>query len=207
MDSVFLDFLKKKLTESLPGIDSHLKMTPYRRLTKTIPEDRREGAVLLLLYQKNGELYFPLIQRHEYKGVHSNQISFPGGKVEIGDESLLQTAIRETEEEIGVSKSLIKTLGALSELYIPPSNFMVSPFVGYITSEPNFVKEEREVKEILEVSLSNFLNNSSIKQTEVLVANGMKLKTPYFELNDKVVWGATAAILQEFKEVCQRNFD
>ena len=207
MGAVSIDSLKKKLNECLPGMDAHLKMTPYRRLTKVIPDDRREGAVLLLLYEKEGELFFPLIQRAEYKGVHSNQISFPGGKVEADDDTLLQTAIRETEEEIGVSRTLIKNLGAISELYIPPSNFMVSPFVGYISNEPSFVKEEREVKEILEISLSEFLENSPIKETEVIVGDGMKLKTPYFELNGKVVWGATAAILQEFKELCEGIFD
>jgi len=184
-------------------MDAHLKMTPYRRLIKVIPDDRREGAVLLLLYMKDGELFFPLIQRHEYKGVHSNQVSLPGGKVEIGDDNLLHTAIRETEEEIGVPRKLIENFGALTELYIPPSNFMVSPFVGFISGEPTFVKEEREVKEILEVSLLDFLENSPIKETEVIIGDGIKLKTPYFELNNKVVWGATAAILQEFKEIYQ----
>ena len=203
MSLVSIQSLKKKLNEPLPGMDAHLKMTPYRRLIKVIPDDRREGAVLLLLYMKDGELFFPLIQRHEYKGVHSNQVSFPGGKVETGDDNLLHTAIRETEEEIGVPRKLIENFGALTELYIPPSNFMVSPFVGFISGEPTFVKEEREVKEILEVSLLDFLENSPIKETEVVIGDGIKLKTPYFELNNKVVWGATAAILQEFKEIYQ----
>ncbi|MEZ7901054.1 MAG: CoA pyrophosphatase [Flavobacteriales bacterium] len=193
--------LKKAFENELPGMESHLEMTPYRRLTKIIPENRREGAILMMLYPKNGELYFPLIQRHEYEGVHSNQVSFPGGKAESFDKNLYHTALRETEEEIGVNQIDVSQLGEMSQVYIPPSNFLVSAFLSFHNELPQFVKEEKEVKEILEIPVSSVLDPRNIKTTEIKMKNGMKLSTPYFDLEEKIVWGATAAILAEFKAV------
>ncbi len=191
--------LQQLFTGDLPGIREHLKMTPYRALTKAVPAKRREGAVLLLLFQRNGEWYFPLMQRHDYEGVHANQISFPGGKSEKEDTSKYETALRETKEEIGIEPHKIEWIGELSEIYIPPSNFLVSAFVGCYTEEPFFVKEEKEVKEIIEVRVSDLLKPEIVKETQVTVQGGLKLKTPFLELNNQVVWGATAAILAEFK--------
>ena len=102
----------------MPGLEAHLKMTPYRKLTKTIPDITKEGAVLLLFYEKNGELYFPLIQRNSYEGVHSNQVSFPGGKKEAFDIDFYETAKRETFEEIGVEESKINYLGKITPITI-----------------------------------------------------------------------------------------
>lgn len=186
--------------QKLPGMESHLKLTPYRKLTVSIPENRREGAVMMMLYEKNGGLYFPLILRHSYEGVHSNQISFPGGKVEESDPDLLYTAIRETEEEIGIGRELMNPIGELSQIYIPPSNFLVSAYVSFLSETPRFIKQEREVKEIMEVPLNELLT-IPIKTTKVELNNGNKLKTPYFEVNGRVVWGATAAILSEFRDI------
>lgn len=196
-----LNTLIQSFENELPGMESHLEMTPYRKLTKVIPENRREGAVLMMLYPKDGELFFPLIQRHEYEGVHSNQISFPGGKVEENDDDLYDTSLRETEEEIGIKKKYINKIGEMSQLYIPPSNFLVSAFLSYHNEIPKFVKEEKEVKEILEIPISSVLDSNNIKTTVVKLGNGMKLSTPYFDLNEKIVWGATAAILSEFKAI------
>ena len=182
-------------------MEAHLKMTPYRALTKIIPENRREGAVLLLLYKKGDEYFFPLTLRHDYKGAHANQISFPGGKIENEDKTKLDTALRETKEEIGVDIEHIELIGELTQIYIPPSNFMVSAFAGVYQGKPTFVKEEKEVKEIIEVPLKSLFNKEIVKETEVLIQGGMKLKTPYLELENQVVWGATAAILAEFIEV------
>ena len=201
---ISIDSLKEKLELPLPGMEAHLKMTPYRALTKTIPQNYRESAVLVLLYTKEDELYFPVIQRQAYKGVHSNQISFPGGKKEETDNSLLETALRETEEEIGISQSGIEVIGELTQIYIPPSNFMVNVFLAFYQEEPNFVREEKEVKEVIEIPLSTIMDEKRVKETEVLMQGGLKLKTPYLDLENKVVWGATAAVLAELKEILSK---
>lgn len=180
-------------------MDAHLTMTPYRRLTKKIPKNRRESSVLLLLYEKNGEIYFPLILRKSYKGVHSNQMGFPGGKKEHFDESFYHTAIRETEEEIGVLRHDVNFIGKLSSLYVPPSNFIIYPYIGYLKSPVKLIKDPREVEEIVEIPLFSLLDNKLLGETIVELATKTKLKTPYFNLENRVVWGATAAILAEFK--------
>lgn len=200
MTDNLIDKIKLEIKRGLPGEESQLKMTPYRRLTTTIPEDRRRGAVLLLLYQKENEWYFPLIQRNAYEGVHSRQISFPGGKIEVGETPII-TAVRETHEEIGVLPTDVEHISPLTGLYIPPSNFEVHPFMGFTNSLPNFIPDPREVDEIIEVSLRELLNDENERETLVETKYKMKLKTPYFHLNERVVWGATAAILSEFKDV------
>ncbi len=198
---MLVESIKYGLSGKLPGSDAHLKMTPYRKLTDSIPENRREGAVLLMLYKKNGSPYFVLTERKEYDGVHSRQMSFPGGKIEQGDLSPKQAALRETNEEVGVDITKIEVLGRLTTLYIPPSNFLVHPYIGIYDGKPSFVKEEYEVEEIVEVPLAALLNEENKRETLVDVRMKMKLKTPYFHLEDKIVWGATAAILSEFKDM------
>jgi 8-oxo-dGTP pyrophosphatase MutT (NUDIX family) len=133
--------------------------------------------------------------------VHSNQVSFPGGKAEDFDKDLYQTSLRETEEEIGVDKSIISKIGEMTQVYIPPSNFLVSAFLSFQNVLPEFIKEEKEVKEILEIPIRSVLDSRNIKTTEIKMGNGMKLSTPYFDLQEKIVWGATAAILSEFKAI------
>lgn len=196
-----IEELKKVFENDLPGMEAHLEMTPYRKLTKIIPDNRREGAILMMLYPKNGELYFPLIQRHEYKGVHSNQISFPGGKVEQTDRDLYFTSLRETQEEIGIDMNTINKIGEMSQVYIPPSNFLVSAFLSFHDAMPQFIKEEKEVKDIIEIPISSVLDSNNIKTTVIKLENGMNLTTPYFDLQNNIVWGATAAILSEFKAI------
>ncbi len=159
----------------------------------------RKAAVLCLLYPgPNNETFFTLTRREEYPGVHSAQVSFPGGKVEREDRSLYQTAIRETEEEIGVLRDSVHYLRALNDLYIPPSNFLVSPFVSYSKSRPEF-KTNREVAALLEVNLKDLLNEKNLKDTIMNFADGKNIETQYFDLNNHKVWGATAIILYEFR--------
>lgn len=194
-----IDKLKDLVLDELPGMETHLTMTPYRRSTKEIPDNRRESSVLILLYEKEGEIYFPLILRKSYNGVHSNQMGFPGGKKENFDESFYHTAIRETQEEIGISTSKVNLIGELSSLYIPPSNFMVYPYLAYLKTPEILIKDPREVEEIIEIPLFSLLDDNLLGETTVELSSKMKLKTPYFNLQNKVVWGATAAILAEFK--------
>lgn len=166
-----------------------------------IPDDARESAVLMLLYPMDGELHLPLILRNVYPGVHSGQIGLPGGRVEEFDTELVDTALRETEEEVGVPRAEIQVLGRLSQLYIPPSNFLVHPFIGYSTSRPNFVPDHTEVQQVIETRLNDFLDEKNIDETVVEVGGGMKMKVPRFLINGHTVWGATAMMMAEFAAI------
>lgn len=184
---------------NLPGDRAHLEMTPYRN-SIIIPSNKniKKGAVLILLYPENNTVKFPLILRNTYDGAHSGQVGLPGGKQENNDNSLEHTALRETYEEIGVLANSIEIIGQLSNLYIPVSNFMVYPFVGYSSTPIKMTPDTREVVEIYPTELSD-VNNSRIKNTQVIINSGLKLKTPYFDLHNQIVWGATAAILNELR--------
>ncbi|MGB1248274.1 MAG: NUDIX hydrolase [Chitinophagales bacterium] len=197
--------IKQSIAQLRKGFAAQRKMSPPFReklvremLDKQTP---KEAGVLILLYENDEEMYIAFTQRHTYKGVHSGQISLPGGKAETVDIDFAATAIRETEEEIGVLQSDIALLGELTELYVPPSNFMIYPFVGaYYDGKPDFVKEEAEVAEILEIKLSDLLDEKNIQEYK-LERRDFTYKTPAYFINGKIIWGATAMILSEFLDV------
>jgi len=195
--------LKQRLLEPLPGIEAQYEMAHMKR-AKVKPEDLdpdqfRKSAVLLLIYEKQNEFYLPLTERHSYPGVHSAQISLPGGKYEENDQTLWKTALRECDEEIGIRED-IELLGALTPVYIPVSNFIVYPYVGFYDGmDIRFSPAQSEVKSILELKLANLKDPGIIKQTTVEPSPGVKIKTPYFDVQGKIVWGATAMILNECK--------
>lgn len=192
----------------LPGEKAHQELSPYARasakVARTKDNEPRSSAVLILLYAIDFKPHFALIQRQEYNGAHSGQIALPGGKREES-ESLKETALRETEEEIGVPSEKITVLGELTEVYIPPSNFIVTPFIGYIEERPDFIPELQEVAAILEVPLEQLMDDNLLKEKKIKVTNYSPtpyyLQVPYFELNFETVWGATALILNELKTI------
>ena len=135
---------------------------------------------------------------------HGGQIGFPGGKQEESDKSLEMTAIRETEEEIGIKGNDVQVLGNLTELYIPVSNFLVYPYVGYLSYTPEFKRQETEVNLILEVPFAHFLDPSIRQVIDLQVRKNITLKNvPYFNINGKVLWGATAMMMSELVEVAR----
>ena len=192
---------------SLPGIETQLKMAPPFReqLLERYKEERKSAkpaAVLALFYPSNlGETLLVLIVRKSYKGVHSAQVGFPGGKPEPEDDGLEATALRETWEEIGVSSDKITVLRELSSIYIPPSNFLVSLFIGIAHTPLTFTLQPSEVDAIIEVSLTDFMNDSLEVVSEVLAADGVAYEVPAFNLNSRIVWGATAMMLIEIKSM------
>ncbi len=177
-------------------------MTPKERLNfdVTTIENPKKAAVLALIYPKNKQTYLLLTLRANYKGVHAAQVSFPGGKKEKSDNNLIETAFRETEEEIGVYIKDSKEIFKLTELYIPPSNFLVSPFMTVLDKEPIF-KPNYEVEEVIEISLNDLLNDDNIYLKNRTTSYASLKDVPCFELNNFVIWGATAMILSELKKL------
>jgi 8-oxo-dGTP pyrophosphatase MutT (NUDIX family) len=196
-----LDDVQRALSRPLPGPDAHLKMAPQPRPGWTpalaLPSDCREGGVLVLLYLRAERLHFVLTRRTETVRSHKGQISLPGGKRE-GNESLIQTALRETCEEVGVPPDGTEVIGRLSELYVSASNYCIHPFVAYRQNPPTFRPDPVEVAEVLEVSLATLLD-PSIRKVEHWpdTHSDAPRRVPFFAIESRVVWGATAMILSE----------
>lgn len=161
----------------------------------------KAGVMALFYPDRDWQTHLVLILRNTYPGVHSNQIGFPGGKQEEGDKDMLQTAIRETNEEIGVPTPGIKVVRALSEIYIPPSNFEVYPFLGLYEETFSFEIQESEVAELLEVRLTDFMDDKKMITQNLTTSYAENIEVPAFMLNGHVVWGATAMMLSEIKEL------
>jgi 8-oxo-dGTP pyrophosphatase MutT (NUDIX family) len=193
--------LSEKLTLELPGEKAHLEAAPFRRTRYAKDElsKARESAVLVLCYQKNKETYIALIQRPKYDGAHSGQIALPGGKVEKSDKNIVHTALREANEEIGVIIKDVEVVGQLTQIYIPVSNFKVIPVIGCMDYCPDFVLDQREVAELIELKLSDLIAVKELSETKITFSDTKILKTPCFNFNDKIVWGATAIILNEMR--------
>jgi 8-oxo-dGTP pyrophosphatase MutT (NUDIX family) len=145
-----------------------------------------------------------LILRKTYKGVHSNQIGFPGGKVEEDDMDLEATALRETHEEVGVLPKKIEVLKELTELYIPPSNFIVQPYIGLYREPEPFKIQESEVEALVEVLFTDFMNDKNLIYQKLTTSYAQNIDVPAFKLNGYTVWGATAMMLSEIKELLRQ---
>ncbi len=200
--------LETFLKGTLPGASAHSKMSPVGRGNteehiQTLMSPARISAVMVLLFQVENIWKTVLIKRPDYQGVHSGQIGFPGGKYEEDDKSYQHTALRETEEEIGIPAQDIQLIGALSRIYIPPSNFIVYPFIGWLKDHPIFSIDPKEVESLLLPDIEILLDES-IKDEGSFMAGGQsgwQIKAPYYKIEGQKVWGATAAILSEFKEI------
>lgn len=182
---------------------AHKEIAPYRELN--YPESTvvraKKASVLLHLHEHNEESHFTLIMRPEYDGVHSKQIAFPGGKAEREDQNALITALREAKEEVNIDIDQYNVLGPLSPIYIPPSDFYLSPFLSFSKNRPDYLADEREVDEIIEVPIRELLRMHILKDTKLKLKNNVSLQTPYLDIQDKIVWGATALILNEFRHL------
>lgn len=204
MLETYIEKLKKYLELPLPGEKAHNKMLPIMDGLSVVEDVKKttikQGSVLILLYPKAGKVYFPLMLRPNYNGVHSGQISLPGGKKEKQDKDYIATAVREAEEEIGVVAKDITILGTLTTLYVSVSNFSVVPVVGFARSTPSFNPNPYEVEAIIETPMEDLMNEDTVKIKKLHV-RGFDLQAPYFDINGQVVWGATAMMLNEFKNI------
>jgi 8-oxo-dGTP pyrophosphatase MutT (NUDIX family) len=203
---LFIDLLRERIKSPLPGKEAQLRMaSTVRNKELNFSYDTStatKSGVLILLYPHSGSLFTVFILRQTYDGVHSAQVSFPGGRVEKNDISLINTALREAEEEVNINSDQVNVLGTLSELYIPPSNYLVLPVIGYTENRPDFKPDIAEVAEIIEADIS-FLFDDELLKTKILDIKGFNIEAPYFDVQGHVVWGATAMILSELKTVIE----
>lgn len=198
----WIENLAIRIEQGLPGESAHRLMLPAHRKPMSKPMEGeskfRTAAVLALIVpdEINNLPRLVLIERSEGPVSHSGQISFPGGKRE-GDEDLLVTALREANEELGIPADEVKLLGSLTSLYIPPSNFMVHPFLGYMNKIPDFTLSESEVKRVLMLSVDVFLNDDNISLEMFKSTNGAIVHAPSYKVEDVTIWGATAMMIAE----------
>jgi len=204
---MILDFAEQLRVglKNLPGYRAQFKMAPQFREhpseTKRFHPNARKSGVLVLFYPVQKDIKTILIQRPKYDGVHSKQVAFPGGAMEEADSSLIDTALREANEEVGINTDQVEVLGNLTELYVPPSNFLISPVVGYSLERPEFKIDPFEVAETIEIDISILLDDSIVKEKTIHVREDVALQAPYFEIDGRTVWGATAMMLSELKEI------
>lgn len=204
MNRDFIQTLQQKLRQPLPGREAQFKMAHItRRMYVSAPPESRKAGVLASFFWKNEDWHLVFIERNQNdKDHHGGQIGFPGGKFEPDDETLLNTALREAEEEVGIVREDVKVLGHLTNLYIPVSNFEVHPFVGFLEYQPVYRLQEEEVSSVLEVPFSHFRNSAEKRTTNVRIGKHLTLNNvPYFDVQGKILWGATAMILSELMEI------
>lgn len=209
----FRDFEKRivKVTKmELPGEAVQFKMAPMERLKELKRAARHQNSakragVMSLFYPSDDfETRLILILRKTYHGVHSAQVGFPGGKLEPEDKSIQDAALRETEEEVGVPRNAISVLKELTEIYIPPSNFFVQPFMGITARSPKFILQKEEVEALIEVALPDFMDDGNITTQTLSTSYAKSIEVPAFQLNGHIVWGATAMMLNEVRELLKR---
>lgn len=187
---------------NLRGIQSHQKMMPPNRKLRAADSDKKRlkpSSVLLLLFAEKNELFVCLIKRPSNMKHHAGQVALPGGRHEPG-ETPLETALRETWEEIGITADKIEIMGSLSELFVDVSGFLIHPFVGWLEEKPSFKTNPAEVEKTILFPLLKFMNN--LEETELETVSG-KLKVPCFHFEGEIIWGATAMILSEFYDALE----
>ncbi len=203
--------LERALKEKLPGEKAQNIMSPVSGEThvykKADPAYSLKAAVLICFYPEKNNIYLPLIKRPKYGGVHSGQIAFPGGRYEDHDTCLTETALREAQEEIGIDPRKIILTGQLSKLYIPPSNYLVTPIVGFTENKPDFIIDPLEVDQLLIFNLSDLLDKNASVKSNVMTALNLRMDVPSFFIKGHVIWGATAMIISELITVIKNKTD
>jgi len=207
MNQHFIQDLENIIQHQLPGESAHSLMIPTRLRASAAIEQQLpfiKSAVAILLFEEDNLWKSVLIERPIYEGVHSGQMAFPGGKQEKEDPNLISTALREMTEEIGFEDTDIHHLGELTNVYIPVSGFMVYPQVFFTNSIPVFTPDPREVKSVITFPIQELLDPSILLKTSIDLKNGTTLKDmSYFNIENRIVWGATCLMLNELKTCIQ----
>lgn len=203
----FINILTAEILKGLPGTEIQWQMASSDRMIRDFPRspgnDARVAAVLILLYPHNGSVFTVLMQRHDYNGVHGGQISLPGGKQEPQDKNIIQTAMREAYEETGVDPENISVIGTLTPLFIPVSNIVVTPVVGWTKEKPVFVHQQEEVVFLFDTDIKKLLDPDIVK-TKQMEIKGEMMGVRYFDYEGHVIWGATAMILHELLTIIRK---
>ncbi len=181
-----------------------LRIDELERGVQPRKNPRKAGVMALFYPGHDNRTYLLFILRKTYAGVHSNQIGFPGGKQEAIDSSLLDTALRESEEEVGIDPDRVTVIRPISELYIPPSNFEVRPYIGVYDKSRPFTIQESEVAALVEVPFIEVMDERVLTTRKMRTSYASELEVPAFELGGYIVWGATAMMLSEIKELFKR---
>jgi 8-oxo-dGTP pyrophosphatase MutT (NUDIX family) len=204
----FPSILKTEILKGLPGTDVQWQMASSDRFVKNFPrvpgKDARIAAVLILLYPENGTIHTVFMQRPEYDGVHGGQISFPGGKKEPEDQDVISTALREAQEETGIDPAKVDVVATLTPLFIPVSNMIVTPVVGWMNEQPVYNYRAEEVVFLIDAELKSFLEPSVVRSKPFEI-RGELLDVKYFDYENHTIWGATAMILNELLAVIKRG--
>lgn len=205
----FIENLKDKLQhDPLPGQDAQYIMAGenirHKKIDLNSLNDYKKSAVCLLLYWHESDVYFVLIKRPDTHQYHASQIALPGGSCDF-NETYEQAAIRELYEETGVLISGQNILGSLTPLYIPVSNFYIQPVIAFTDVKPEFKRNESEVKELIEFRLRDLLNEGLVSETTVTLIKGNSIKAPYFNVEGNILWGATAMLLSELKQMLLKD--
>lgn len=206
-----VDRIKKSLLRGLPGELAHIKLAPQHRKPASDylsqVKNYKTGCVVSLIVKNNNKEWCLLLMErvsHE-KDVHANQISFPGGKHEDGDASYFETALRELQEELGVPPEVVNLISPLSELYIPPSNFLVKPFLCFSKEQLTYNPNKAEVRSFMEIPLSFFIDESNIIHGGFKSARGYDINAPFYEYNSHKIWGATAMMIAEIVDLLKEE--
>lgn len=201
----FLQYVPQLKSKALGGLEAQFKLAPAMRKPYTEEKIKalqpKRAAVVSLCYPNSqGETLVLLTKRASYNGKHSDQISFPGGKIEQQDTSLTDTALRETYEEVGVHSKDISIIRELTDVFIPPSNFLATPFLAMSPQRPNFTTNH-EVAALIEVRLQDILDDTNIVTTTMTTSYMDTIEIPCFKINNEIIWGATGMMLSELKEL------
>jgi 8-oxo-dGTP pyrophosphatase MutT (NUDIX family) len=203
----FANILRTEIKKGLPGTEIQWQMASSDRMVRNFPRtpgpDAKVAAVLILLFPDKGSVHTVLMQRPDYKGVHGGQISFPGGKKEPSDKNIIHTAIREANEETGVKQEDISVIDTLTPLFIPVSNMIVTPVVGWTKCKPEFRHHAGEVVFLIYAEIKRLLDSSVVK-TKPMDIHGEVLNVKYYDHDGNIIWGATAMMLHELLTIIRR---
>jgi len=191
------------MENGLPGAEFQYRMAPGLRLRINPSKNARKAGVLMLLYPYRNTVFTVFMKRTRYPGAHSGQISLPGGKMEQQDNDITSTALRESEEEIGIRSDQVHVVGYLTELHIPVSNMLVYPVIGTYPERPDFQIDQSEVEYLIESPLVELLKPGTRKSMLRLILLKRDI-VPYYNIQGHHIWGATAMIISEFAELLHR---